>query len=84
MHEKDGWPKEFLAIHPLRRVGRAILELCSMHQLSPVSEHFQHPLDAPLEPVTDWPPESDGIQGSLFGGMQPDSALHIPPRNPFS
>lgn len=54
---KDGFPAKYnLLPQPLSKVGRALTWLFSMHQLSPVSEHFRnHPLDPPLESVTDWP-----------------------------
>lgn len=38
-----------------RAVINLVCEFPRLHLLSPVSEHFQHPLDDELEPVTDWP-----------------------------
>lgn len=31
------------------------------HSPSHGDHYFEHPLDKPLEPVTDWPLESDGL-----------------------
>jgi hypothetical protein len=45
MESKDGWPEFNLLPNPFRRVGAAINYFFNMTQLSPVSEHFQHPLD---------------------------------------
>lgn len=47
-----------LRITPLdviKGVGGMILDFCSMHQLASHGDHFEHPLDEPVEPVTDWP-----------------------------
>lgn len=53
---KDGWPETFdLVPHPIKRVAKVIGGLFCMHQLASHGDHFQHPLDTPLEPVTDWP-----------------------------
>lgn len=38
-------PRFDLLPHPFRRVGHTLLEFCSLHLLSPISEHFTHPLD---------------------------------------
>lgn len=63
---KDGWPNKIELFPRLARVGkflnRAIL---GPHLFASHGDHlFEHPLDTPLEPVTDWPLESDGIDRS--------------------
>lgn len=61
--ERPGFPEEYdILPHPLRRVGAGLVWFFSLHQLASHGDHkFEHPLDTPAEPVTDWPEESDGI-----------------------
>lgn len=56
--QKDGFPEHYdLLPHPLKRVGKMVLGFFNMHQLASHGDHtFEHPLDSPIEPVTDWPP----------------------------
>ena len=56
--QPDGWPETFhLFTNPLRAIGHFIKESVTMHQLSEHSDHFQHPLDTPITPVTHLPGE---------------------------
>lgn len=78
MSEKQtGFPERYtLGIpEPVRALGRAVSWLFSMHQLSSRSDHFQHEdsLASPVEPVTSWPLESDGVDphGFLYQGEEP-------------
>lgn len=42
------------------KIAKGIGNLFVMHQLASHGDHsFEHPLDTPIEPVTDWP---DGTQ----------------------
>lgn len=48
MSEKqtDGFPETYdILPHPLKRIGKAITYLLTMHQLASHGDHFQHPLD---------------------------------------
>lgn len=42
-------PKFDILPHPLRRLGRALCDLFSMHQLASHGDHFVHPLDDALD-----------------------------------
>lgn len=54
--DRNPLPRFDLLPHPLRRVGRAVTYLFTMHQLADHGEHFvDAPLDAPVEPVTSLP-----------------------------
>lgn len=46
--DKNPFPKIEVIPNPLKLIAGAIGWLCTMQQLSPVSEHFQHPFDAEL------------------------------------
>lgn len=69
---EGGWPEKFdILPHPVRWIGRGIVNLFSMHQLSPISDHkFECPdeLASPLESVTDWSVLADVD----LSGMAPD------------
>lgn len=60
--EADGWPKEFEVIPGWARLARIAGHVGSfIKQVAyPVydyhSSHYEHPLDAPIEPVVGWPP----------------------------
>ncbi len=46
MENRDGWPESFnLLPNPFKKIGAAINYFFNMHQLSEVSDHFNHPLD---------------------------------------
>ena len=64
MKESDTniYPEINLLPHPIRKAGEVVRWLFAIHLLSPVSEHFGHSLDEPLEQVIDRP----AYQESLF------------------
>lgn len=58
---KDGFPEKYHILpNPFKAIGHFIKEACSLHLLSPVSDHkFDHPLDTPVEPVRHLPNEQE-------------------------
>lgn len=53
----------------VKGIGHFIADIVTCpHLLSPVSEHFQHPLDPPIEPVTSMPnqPEYESAGSYYF------------------
>lgn len=51
IENKDGFPEKYhLFPNPFKAIGRGLLELCSLHQLSTHGDHlFEHPLDEVLD-----------------------------------
>lgn len=70
--EGGDWKIELFKVpRPIKAVAKFISRtILGPHLFSPISDHeFRHPLDKPIEPVTDfpnqptfeWPEESEGI-----------------------
>ncbi len=55
-NKNDGFPENYhilpTPLEIIKGIGHFIKEACSMHLLSEHSDHFQHPLDEPIQPVT--------------------------------
>lgn len=76
--EADKNPMPHLDLFPkITRVAKCITRLFSMHQLASHGDHFDHPLDTPIEPVTSLPgqPEYESAGSYYFRqDIPPDDA----------
>lgn len=92
MSEADPFKIHISLLDLAKATGSWAVELFRLHPLATHGNHFVHPLDEP----TDWPdPTLEHALGravkygtlpieEAYGQMAGDSALHLPPRVPFS